>query len=138
MKRNMGILSKIFNNKNKKKHESKASNKPESKTSKDSNIQSANAHYEIPKLTTMKIGEEIVPICKCDKDGLLIGWAYNNGLTCRPIYSRLKNETIVEWLKIMSEEDSRVIGEIYRVFKEYRSFSYAKDERKCDGYGEEE
>lgn len=116
----MGILSKIFKN--------KASKEP--KALNESNPSSANIHYEIPKLTTIKIGEESAPVCKCDKDGLLIGWSYNDGFCCRAVYSRLKNKTIVEWLKIMSEEDSRVIGEIYRVFKEY--------EKKCEGYGEDQ
>lgn len=75
--------------------------------------QAKNHAYVVTKAT---IKDNNVKICGYDEKGLLVGWGMNN----RVIYSRVDNQCIAGWFKMMCENDNRVVGEILRSVEEYK------------------
>lgn len=75
--------------------------------------QAKNHAYVITKAS---VKDKSVKICGYNEKGLLVGW----GLNHQVVYSRVDNECIAGWFKMMCENDNRVVGEILRNIEEYK------------------
>lgn len=80
------------------------------------NNKRSRAKNNVSVITKLITKGKATKICGYDEKGLLVGW----GINSQALYSRVDNECIAGWFKMMCDNDNLVVGEILRSVEEYK------------------